>query len=45
MDSRKKMRGGFTDALVVSIRVEDYDMHRVLVDIGSSTDILYYPAF
>ena len=33
------------DALVVSIRIEDYNMHRVLVDNGSSTDILYYPAF
>ena len=33
------------DALVVSIRIEDYNMHRVLVDNGSSADILYYPAF
>ena len=33
------------DALFVSIRVEDYNMHRVLVDNGSSADILYYPAF
>ena len=33
------------DALVVSIRIEDYNMHRVLVDNGSSIDILYYPAF
>ena len=33
------------DALVVSIRVGDYNMHWVLVDNGSSTDILYYPAF
>ena len=33
------------DALVVSIRVEDYNMHRVLVDNGSSADILYYLAF
>ena len=32
-------------ALVVSIRIEDYNMHRVLVDNGSSADILYYPAF
>ena len=28
------------DALVVSIQVEDYNMHRVLVDNGSSADIL-----
>ena len=33
------------DALVVSIRIEYYNMHRVLVDNGSSADILYYPAF
>ena len=30
------------DALVVSIRVGDYNTHRVFVDNGSSTDILYY---
>ena len=33
------------DALVFSIQIEDYNMHRVLVDNGSSADILYYPAF
>ena len=33
------------DALVVSIRVGDYNTYRVLVDNGSSVDILYYPAF
>ena len=33
------------DALVVSLRVKDYNMHRVLVDNGSSADILYYLAF
>ena len=33
------------DAFVVSICVEDYNMHRMLVDNGSSTDILYYPVF
>ena len=31
--------------LVISIRIEDYNMHKVLVDNGSSADILYYPAF
>ena len=29
----------------VSLRVGDYNMHRVLVDNGSSADILYYLAF
>ena len=33
------------DALVVSIRVGDYNIHWVLVDNGSSADILYYSAF
>ena len=33
------------DALVVSIRIGDYNTHRVLVDNGSSADILYYPVF
>ena len=33
------------DALVVNIRIEDYNMHGVLINNGSSTDILYYPAF
>ena len=33
------------DVLVVSLRVEDCNMHRVLVDNGSLADILYYPAF
>jgi len=33
------------DALVVSILVGDYNTHRVLVDNGSSADILYYPTF
>ena len=33
------------DTLVVSIHVGDYNVHWVLVDNGSSADILYYPAF
>ena len=33
------------DALVVSVRVGDYNVHWMLVDNGSSADILYYPAF
>ena len=33
------------DALVVSIRVGDYNTHQVLVDNGSSVDILYYSMF
>ena len=33
------------DALVINLRVGDYNMHRVLVDNGSSVDILYYLVF
>ena len=33
------------DALIVSIQVGNYDMYWVLVDNGSSADILYYPVF
>ena len=33
------------DALVVSIRAGDYNIHWVLVDNGSSANILYYSAF
>ena len=33
------------DALIVSIQVGDYNTYRVLVDNGSSADILYYPSF
>ncbi|XP_075665774.1 uncharacterized protein LOC142635517 [Castanea sativa] len=33
------------DALVVTIQPGDYNIYRVLVDNGSSADILYYPAF
>ena len=33
------------DALVVNIRIEDYNMHKALVDNGSLADILYHPAF
>ena len=33
------------DALVVSIRMGDYNTHWVIVDNGSFVDILYYPTF
>ena len=33
------------DALVVSVRVGNYNVHQMLVDNDSSADILYYPAF
>ena len=44
-DDARRLHHPHDDALVVSLRIGDYNMHRVLVDNGSSVDILYYPAF
>ena len=44
-DDVRRLHHLHDDALIVSIRVGDYNTYRVLVDNGSSTDILYYPAF
>ena len=44
-EDARRLHHPYVDALVVSIRVGDYNMHRVLVDNGSLVDILYYPAF
>ena len=41
----RRLHHPYNDALVVSIRIEDYNMHRVLIDNGSSADILYYSTF
>ena len=44
-EDARRLHHPHDDALVVSIRIRDYNVHRVLVDNGSSADILYYPAF
>ncbi|XP_050250994.1 uncharacterized protein LOC126697904 [Quercus robur] len=44
-EDARRFHHPYDDALVVSLRIEDYNMHRVLVDNGSSAAILYYPAF
>ena len=44
-EDARRLHHPHDDALVVSLRVGDYNMHWVLVDNGSSADILYYPAF
>ena len=44
-EDARRLHHPHDDVLVVSLRVGDYNMHRVLVDNGSSADILYYPAF
>ena len=33
------------DPLVIMLRVEELNIHRVLIDNGSSVDIIYLPAF
>ena len=44
-DNARRLHHPHDNALVVSLQIEDYNMHRVLVDNGSSADILYYLAF
>ena len=44
-EDARRLHHPHDDALVVSLRVGDYNMHQVLVDNSSSTDILYYLAF
>ena len=44
-EDARRLHHPHDDALVVNIRVEDHNMPRVLVDNGSSTDILYYLVF
>ena len=44
-DDAWRLHHPYDDELVVSIRVGDYNTHCVLVDNGSSANILYYPAF
>ena len=33
------------DALVCTVGINSFDVHRVLVDLGSATDLLHLPAF
>ena len=44
-EDARRLHHPHNDVLVVSIGIEDYNMHRLLVDNGSSANILYYPAF
>ena len=44
-EDARRLHHPHDDALVISIRVGDYNMHRMLVDNGSSANILYYPVF
>ena len=44
-EDARRLHHPHDDALVVSVRVGDYNVHRMLFNNGSSADILYYPAF
>ena len=44
-EDAKRIHHPHDDALVISLLIADYITRRVLVDNGSSADILYYPAF
>ena len=44
-EDARRLHHPHDDALVVNIWIKDYNMHRVLVNNGSSANILYYPAF
>ena len=44
-EDARRLHHPHDDALVVSIRVGDYNMYQVLVDNGNSVDILYYSTF
>ena len=44
-EDARRLHHPHDDALVVSISVGDYNVHWMLIDNGSSADILYYLAF
>ena len=39
------IRQPYDDPLVILLRVEEFNIHRVLIDNGNSADIIYLPAF
>ena len=44
-EDARRLHHPHDDALVVSVRAGDYNVHQMLVDNGNSADILYYPSF
>ena len=44
-EEAKRIHHPHNDAIVITLLIADYTTRRVLVDNGSSVDILYYPAF
>ena len=44
-EDAKRIHHPHDDAIVITLLIADYTTRRVLVDNGSSTEILYFPAF
>jgi len=44
-EDARRLHHPYDDALVISIRIGDYNTYWALVDNGSSANIFYYPAF
>ena len=44
-EDTKRIQHPHDDAIVITLLIADYTTRRVLVDNGSSADILYYPTF
>ncbi|XP_065634728.1 uncharacterized protein LOC136069769 [Quercus suber] len=44
-EDAKRVHHPHDDAIVITLLIADYKTRRVLIDNGSSADILYYPAF
>ena len=44
-EDARQIHHPYDDALVINLSIVDFNTRRVLVDNGSSADILYYPAF
>ena len=44
-DDARRLHHPHDDALLINLSIVDFNTRRVLVDNGSSADILYYPAF
>ena len=44
-EEAKRIHHPHDDAIIITLLIADYTTRRVLVDDGSSANILYYPAF
>ena len=44
-DEAERIHHPHDDAIIITLFIADYTTRRVIVDNGSSTDILYFPTF